>query len=85
MNEISTSIAAAMEQQGAATQEIARNVEQTAHGTALVSQNISGVTQVVDDTGAASAQLLGAATELSTQAELLRNEVGTFLSAIRAA
>ena len=35
MNEIATAIAAAVEQQGAATQEIARNVEQAARGTGI--------------------------------------------------
>ena len=44
MNEISTSIAAAMEEQGAATQEIARNVEQAARGTADVSSMSAGST-----------------------------------------
>lgn len=43
LSEISTVIAAAVEEQGAATQEISRNVQQAANGTRQVSANISDV------------------------------------------
>jgi len=85
MNEISASIAAAMEQQGAATQEIARNVQEASRGTAEVSGNITGLNNVVEDTGAASVQVLGAADQLGEHAERLRVQVGTFLGEIRSA
>ncbi len=85
MNEISTSIAAAMEEQGAATQEIARNVQEAARGTAEVSSNISGLNQSVEGTGEASMNVLDAADELGKQAEQLRARVGTFLADIRSA
>jgi methyl-accepting chemotaxis protein len=85
MNEISTSIAAAMEQQGAATLEIARNVEQAARGTADVSVNVGGVNKAADETGAAAVEVQQAADSLGVQAETLRREVGTFLAEIRAA
>jgi methyl-accepting chemotaxis protein len=82
---IATTIAAAVEEQGAATKEIARNVQQAAAGTAEVSSNIGGVTQAANDTGAAAAQVLGASADLARQGEVLRTEVGQFLSNIRAA
>jgi methyl-accepting chemotaxis protein len=85
MNEISTSIAAAMEQQGAATQEIARNVQEAARGTTEVSSNIAGLNQIVEETGTASVQVLTASDELGQQAEQLRARVGTFLTDIRSA
>ncbi|HEX4194315.1 MAG TPA: methyl-accepting chemotaxis protein [Stellaceae bacterium] len=85
INEIATTIASAVEEQGAATQEIARNVQQASAGTAEVSSNIVGVTKAANDTGAASTQVLGAAGELSKQSESLRGQVDTFLSKIRAA
>jgi methyl-accepting chemotaxis protein len=85
INEIATTIASAVEEQGAATQEIARNVQQASAGTAEVSTNIVGVTKAANDTGAASTQVLGAAGELSKQSENLRGQVDTFLSKIRAA
>ena len=54
-------------------------------GTREVSGNISHVTNAAGDTGAASGQVLQAATELSTQAERLSAEVVTFLAKARAA
>jgi len=43
LSEISSTIAAAVEEQGAATQEISRNVQQAAQGTQQVSANITDV------------------------------------------
>jgi methyl-accepting chemotaxis protein len=85
INEIATTIALAVEEQGAATQEIARNVQQAAAGTAEVSSNIVGVTRAANDTGAASTQVLGSAGELSQQSEALRGQVDVFLAKVRAA
>lgn len=85
LNEIATMIAAAVEEQGAATQEIARNVQQAAEGTSEVSGNITGVTQVVGEAGAAAGHVLGSASALSEQATALRTQVELFLTAVRAA
>jgi methyl-accepting chemotaxis protein len=85
MNEISTAIAAAMEQQGTVTQDIARNVEQAAIGTASVSKNIVGVNQAADETGSAAVDVLASADRLGKQAQTMRNEVDTFLAEIRRA
>ena len=85
VHEIATTIAAAVEEQGAATQEIARNVQQAAKGTNEVSSNIADVTSAVAETGAAATRVLSAAGELTQQSDTLRRQVGEFLSAIRAA
>jgi methyl-accepting chemotaxis protein len=85
INHIASTIAAAVEQQGAATQEIARNVQQAAEGTSEVATNITGVSEAAAQTGAAASQVLSAAGELSQQSETLRSEVDTFLANIRAA
>ncbi len=82
---ISTAIASAVEEQGAATQEIARNVQQAAVGTRDVSSNIVGVTQAAGETGQSAGQVLGAASELSRQSELLREQVDRFIATVRAA
>jgi methyl-accepting chemotaxis protein len=60
-------------------------VQQAATGTQEVSSNIVGVSQVANDTGAAATQVLGAASELSRQAEQLRSEVGLYVSGVKAA
>ncbi|CCD90502.1 putative methyl-accepting chemotaxis protein (fragment) [Bradyrhizobium sp. ORS 375] len=85
MSQISATIAAAIEQQGAATQEISRNVQHTAQGTQRVSDNIVEVQQGTAETGSASAQVLSAAQSLSEESSRLKLEVGHFLETVRAA
>ena len=82
---VATGIAAAVEEQGAATQEIVRNVAQAAMGTEEVTSNIAGVAGAAEETGAAASQVLGAASELSRQSEHLSAEVSRFLATVRAA
>ncbi len=84
ISEIAAAISSAVEQQGAATQEIARNVEQAAAGVAEVSTNIAGVTQASAATGEASTQVLQAARQLATESGHLRGDVDRFLTHIRA-
>src|SRR5204862_7801972 len=67
MSDIASTIAAAVEQQGAATQEISRNVQQAALGTQQVSSNITDVQRGAGETGAASTQVLSAARSLSSE------------------
>jgi methyl-accepting chemotaxis protein len=83
INEVATQISAAVEEQGAATQEIARNVQQAAAGTAEVSANIAGVTAAAADTGRAAGQVLDASSELARQSAQLRGQVDTFLAEVR--
>ncbi len=85
MSEIAAAIAAAVEEQGAATQEIARNVQQAALGTQEVSSNIIDVQRGTSETGSASSQVLSAAQLLSQDSNKLKVEVGRFLNTIRAA
>jgi methyl-accepting chemotaxis protein len=85
LSEISSTIAAAVEQQGAATQEISRNVQQAAQGTQQVSANISDVQRGATETGSASSQVLSSAQSLSSDSNRLKLEVGKFLSTVRAA
>jgi methyl-accepting chemotaxis protein len=82
---IAAAIAAAVEEQGSATQEIARNVQQAAAGTQEVTANITGVSEGAKNTGEAATQVLGAAGELSRQSEQLRGEVGQFIAGVAAA
>ena len=85
MSEISSTIAAAVEEQGAATQEIARNVQQAAELSMRVAENITEADRSNGETGAASAQVLTAAQSLSKESNHLQMEVRNFLSTIRAA
>ncbi|GJE42668.1 methyl-accepting chemotaxis protein [Methylobacterium soli] len=85
INAVATTIAAAVEEQGAATQEIVRNVSQASAGTSEVTRNIAGVARASEETGAAAAQVLASASELSRQSEHLGAEVQRFLATVRAA
>ncbi|MCG5248805.1 methyl-accepting chemotaxis protein [Methylorubrum extorquens] len=85
INDVAAGIAAAVEQQGAATQEIVRNVAQASSGTSEVTRNISGVAQASEETGIAASQVLTSSAELSRQSEHLSAEVQRFLATVRAA
>jgi len=83
--EISTTIAAAVEEQGATTQEIARNVQEAAHGTTQVATNITEVNRGASETGTASSQVLGSAQSLARESNQLKIELDKFLNTVRAA
>ena len=85
VNMIASNIAAAVEEQGAATTEIARNVQKTAVSTQEVTITIVGVSRAANETGALAGQVLGAANDLSQQAQQLTNEVNAFVAGVRAA
>ena len=85
ISEYATSIASAVEQQNAATQEISRNVQQVATSTGEVSEIIGEVTRAAGESGSSASTMLESANELSQQSEVLRQEVETFLESVRTA
>src|SRR5882757_5236346 len=85
INEVTTAIAAAVEQQGAATREIARNIQHAAGGTSQVSSTIVGVSNASAEAGSAANEVLNASAALRREAEGLRADIDAFLGNIRAA
>lgn len=85
VNEVATAIAAAVEEQGAATQEITRSTQQAADGTRNVSDNITGVSADADAAGAAAQDVKTASEMLAMQTRQLGTQVTDFLGKIRAA
>jgi methyl-accepting chemotaxis protein len=85
ISEIATAIASAVEEQGAATQEITRNVQQAAAGTTEVANNVAHVSHGAVETGAAASQVLTAAQSLANESNRLKLEMGKFLVSVRAA
>jgi methyl-accepting chemotaxis protein len=83
--EIAAAIAAAVEEQGAATQEISRNVQQASHGTTQVATNIVDVNRGAGETGSASSQVLASAQSLARESSHLKVEVEKFVTTVRAA
>ncbi|MFG1424248.1 methyl-accepting chemotaxis protein [Roseixanthobacter liquoris] len=85
LNAGSLAIAAAMDEQNATTGEVARSIQQAAAGTNEVTVNIVGVERAAQASASAAVQVLSSATGLSQQAELLRGQVRSFLTTVRAA
>ena len=85
MSSIATAIAAAMEQQGATTHDIARNINQAADRTREVSANITEVGQAAETTSQAATELQMASEDLRGQATQLEREMKEFTGEMRAA
>lgn len=83
LNEIASNIAAAVEQQNAATGDISRNVQDAAGQTAEVSGNVAGVNQAAAEAGEIANRVLEVARNLTDQAAALQGEVEKFLSDVR--
>ncbi|MET1027229.1 MAG: methyl-accepting chemotaxis protein, partial [Dongiaceae bacterium] len=85
INMSSAVIASAVTEQGAATAEISRNVNEAADRTSDVSTKMDAVTQSAAFTKEASGELLSASADLSNRTKILRHVVERFLSDIKAA
>ncbi|NVK34998.1 MAG: HAMP domain-containing protein [Rhodobacteraceae bacterium] len=83
MNEISSSIQASVDQQGQATEEIARNIQEAANGTQEVARSIVTVAASANETGSTARQISSAAHVLKSEAESLKREVDGFLENVR--
>ncbi len=83
INELSATIAAAVEEQGAATQEISRNVEQVSAVTRDVATNISGVAQAASQTGDMARGVFKLANDVLSESDALGRAVEAFLAEMR--
>jgi methyl-accepting chemotaxis protein len=84
-NEIATAIAAAVEEQSAATSEIARNVQAAATGATEVSGNVGAVHHLTGEADTAAREVLAASNALAEQIRGLRDVVERFVTQIQAA
>jgi methyl-accepting chemotaxis protein len=85
MQELTNGIARSVEQQGAATQEIAGNAHRVAESAKIMTGAIAAVSEVAEETGNGSSQVLDAASHLARQSTLLRQEVDGFIRVVRSA
>ncbi|GAB3121039.1 methyl-accepting chemotaxis protein [Novispirillum itersonii subsp. nipponicum] len=83
IREVTASIAGAVEEQGAATGEIAVNTQRASSGTTSVTDHISSVSQAAQDTGQAADSLKSLSQGLSDQSGKLQKEVGDFIGYLR--
>ena len=79
INQISSIIAAAIEEQGAATKEISGHINQASKRVNNITKNVAEVTESAGHSTAAATQTLQASNELAKQSEHLRSEVTSFL------
>ena len=85
IDEKMTAVAAAVEEQRAATTEISRNFQQAAQGTRGVTETIGNVAALNRETGNAGAMLFESVKKMSSDADCLRAAVEGFLGSVRAA
>ena len=78
INEISGTIATAVEEQSATTNEMTRNVTDAARGSGEITQNIAGVAQAAQGTSNSAQELQKSANELAEMAAQLRGLVDQF-------
>ncbi|TWB18661.1 methyl-accepting chemotaxis protein [Nitrospirillum amazonense] len=83
VNEVAAAIAAAVEEQGAATREIARNVAEAADGTDHVSRTLSSLTDATGVAGSTAGEVLDTAGSLTREAGRLNQAVEGFMKALR--
>ena len=82
VNDISQVIAVAIEEQGAATGEIARNIMQATDGTNLVSSNIVSVSESAHSTEGSAQEIEASIDNLNQQLDTLRGTVDQFIATI---
>jgi methyl-accepting chemotaxis protein len=78
INDFQLTIASAVEEQTATTQEMSRSVQEASSGTGEIATNITGVSSAADSTTQALSQTRVAVDELSRMASDLRTTVGRF-------
>ncbi|MBP0464325.1 methyl-accepting chemotaxis protein [Roseomonas sp. PWR1] len=81
--EITTAIAAAVEQQGSATREIARNVAEAASGASLVSVSVDRLSESARDSNEALGGLRGATGRVAQEGTALNAELSRLVSRLR--
>jgi methyl-accepting chemotaxis protein len=84
VHEIATGIAAAVEEQGAATGEIARNVQEASQNTQAMSGNVAGVSTAVAESHAVADRVRTVAQSVGGHSDELRGELDAFLAKVKA-
>jgi methyl-accepting chemotaxis protein len=84
VNRIGSGIAAAIEQQGVATREIAQSIQGTSANTNEVTSNIGEVSRMANDTEQSAATMRDATGKLSERTHELAKQVNQFVTKVRA-
>lgn len=84
IDELTAAVASAVEEQGAATSEIARNVERASQGTSEVASVVSEVASAAADTEKLAEDQREIVEGLTRNNEVLKEDIGKFLSGVKA-
>ncbi|MFY7778953.1 MAG: methyl-accepting chemotaxis protein [Elstera sp.] len=82
---IAASIASAVEEQSTATREIGKQASNAAAGADSVTKSLARIRQGIDVTSSSAGEVLSSAQNLSRETGVLRTELSSFLSDVRAA
>ncbi len=85
LNEVTVTIAAAVEEQGAATSEISQNVQRASGTVKVISDDTTVVSEAVEHTGHSSSLVQSAVSSLNEQAAVLKSQVEAFIKQVREA
>ncbi len=85
LDRVTATIAAAVEEQGAATQEISQTTGAASQATETLARGISEVTSAIGATGEAAETVRGVSNALTEQTEAMTTAVKAFFDALRAA
>ena len=83
INEVGGSLASAVEEQSAATQEIVQNVQAAANGSASVAAEVNNLNESAAQTETYAAKVNEFADKLGDVATDLRQRAGAFLAGVR--
>jgi methyl-accepting chemotaxis protein len=78
INDISSTIASAVEEQSATTSEMGRSVIESANGSGEIAKNVTMVALVAQNTSSGATQTMTAATDLARMASELKNLLSRF-------
>ncbi|PWC33216.1 methyl-accepting chemotaxis protein [Azospirillum sp. TSO35-2] len=85
IDEITAMVAAAVEEQSAATDEIARSINHASDAVRSISETVMSVGDAVNQTGSAAVQVVDATRALSQRSESLTEDIDRLLGRIRTA
>jgi methyl-accepting chemotaxis protein len=83
INEVTSAIASAVEQQSVATKEISENAQMAAQVNETLATNISSVNRAIAETKDSSGQVLSASEQLAAEADRLSGSVAQFFDDLR--
>jgi len=83
IDEVTTAIASAVEEQGAATREISQNVQMAASGSHTLATSISTVNDAIGETNRSADHVLAASDKVSGASAQLAAEVQDFFAKLR--